>query len=450
MRRALWLAMLAGLGCNPTTPADITIDDETEIDMFFEAVGPEPEVVDAFAQGLGQHPALVEKLGEHRSRLLNFHLETMEDPTTGDWGPGTKFRAVVYDYDANQAYQVQGDMNDPDGVWVGETDAKPAPPLEEIEEAKEILLQDPGLADAWANGDIEFYRAMPPVLDDESGDRVIVLGVRPTDGRGDASLQEEIAGINMSAQTVVHFPEFAPANAKVTGFACNPPPDAFQSSVSRGTQGTARLRMRRGGQELWSFTVTRPSASSGNWGAAVELTDVRYRGKRIFRSANMPLLNVRYVNEECGPYRDWQWEENRFTVGPIRNQIAPGLAIVEWAKTIRETADDEGNFEGVAAYFDTLRQEIVVISEIEAGWYRYMSEWRFGADGTIRPALASTPSRTAAPAIVTFTTPTGVWTSTWAAATTSSSTATRRWAAGRPSPRSPSRSATLRPPSSGG
>jgi Cu2+-containing amine oxidase len=30
-------------------------------------------------------------------------------------------------------------------------------------------------------------------------------------------------------------------------------------------------------------------------------------------------------------------------------------------------------------------QEVVLVSEMTAGWYRYISEWRFHADGTIRP-----------------------------------------------------------------
>jgi len=27
----------------------------------------------------------------------------------------------------------------------------------------------------------------------------------------------------------------------------------------------------------------------------------------------------------------------------------------------------------------------VLVSEMSAGWYRYVSEWRFHADGTIQP-----------------------------------------------------------------
>jgi hypothetical protein len=30
-------------------------------------------------------------------------------------------------------------------------------------------------------------------------------------------------------------------------------------------------------------------------------------------------------------------------------------------------------------------QEAVLVSELQAGWYRYISQWRFHANGTIRP-----------------------------------------------------------------
>ena len=29
--------------------------------------------------------------------------------------------------------------------------------------------------------------------------------------------------------------------------------------------------------------------------------------------------------------------------------------------------------------------EVVIVSQLQAGWYRYASEWRLAADGTIRP-----------------------------------------------------------------
>ena len=47
-----------------------------------------------------------------------------------------------------------------------------------------------------------------------------------------------------------------------------------------------------------------------------------------------------------------------------------------------ETGVDHGNFRGVAVYVDG--DEVVLVSELEAGWYRYVSRWRLHADGTIR------------------------------------------------------------------
>ena len=90
-----------------------------------------------------------------------------------------------------------------------------------------------------------------------------------------------------------------------------------------------------------------------------------------------------YALPDCGPYRDWQWEENPFQVGTIRQTLGDGIALVDHAKTIRELGDDAGNFRGVAAWWDSVNRQAVLQSELEAGWYRYVSEWRFEADGTL-------------------------------------------------------------------
>jgi Cu2+-containing amine oxidase len=39
----------------------------------------------------------------------------------------------------------------------------------------------------------------------------------------------------------------------------------------------------------------------------------------------------------------------------------------------------------VAVYVDVGQQEIVLVSEMQAGWYRYISEWRLHVNGTIKP-----------------------------------------------------------------
>ena len=48
-----------------------------------------------------------------------------------------------------------------------------------------------------------------------------------------------------------------------------------------------------------------------------------------------------------------------------------------------DTGSDTGNFLGVGIYI--LFNEVVFVSEMEAGWYRYITQWRLGTNGTIRP-----------------------------------------------------------------
>ena len=53
----------------------------------------------------------------------------------------------------------------------------------------------------------------------------------------------------------------------------------------------------------------------------------------------------------------------------------------------------QGNFAGVAIY--VAGSEVVLVSEMMAGWYRYITEWRFHANGTLRPrfGFAGTQNR---------------------------------------------------------
>jgi Cu2+-containing amine oxidase len=95
----------------------------------------------------------------------------------------------------------------------------------------------------------------------------------------------------------------------------------------------------------------------------------------------VPILNVRYDGNACGPFRDWQNEESRFQADGAA--VAPGFRLCDDpATTILETDRDRGNFAGVAVFVDG--DEVELVSELEAGWYRYVSRWRLHADGTIR------------------------------------------------------------------
>jgi hypothetical protein len=128
--------------------------------------------------------------------------------------------------------------------------------------------------------------------------------------------------------------------------------------------------------------VTRPAASSGTNGSGIELQYINYKGKTVIRQAHVPILNVKYDEDACGPYRDWQYEEGMIEADG--DDVVPGFRLCSTpAKTILDSRSDQGNFLGVAVYVD--RQEVVLVSEMEAGWYRYISEWRLHANGTIKP-----------------------------------------------------------------
>ena len=157
---------------------------------------------------------------------------------------------------------------------------------------------------------------------------------------------------------------------------------ANQATASNGTAGQVWVTVKQGGQTLWRLLAVRPAASSGTNGSGIEFRFVDDKGKRVLHRAHVPILNVKYDADKCGPYRDWQCEE-----GMIQAQgtvAAPGFMLCgSPAQTIMDTGSDTGNFLGVGIFVQG--SKIVLVSEMHAGWYRYISQWRLAANGTIRP-----------------------------------------------------------------
>jgi len=181
-------------------------------------------------------------------------------------------------------------------------------------------------------------------------------------------------------RAIVRFEEAAPGRSRAFGEVCGP--DYVQQSTTRATAGQVWITVSQGSTVLWKFLAVRPAASSGTRGSGVELRFVDYRGKRVLYRAHVPILNVRYDNDACGPFRDWQNEEGRIQANGV--DVAPGFRLCPApATTILDTGSDAGNYGGVAIYVQG--QEVVLVSEMEAGWYRYISQWRLHANGTIRP-----------------------------------------------------------------
>jgi hypothetical protein len=206
--------------------------------------------------------------------------------------------------------------------------------------------------------------------------RTLGIGLLPV---GD-DRPHEIVGVNMLRRDVVRFERGAPAAARAEATICGVP--YVPQPTVRNAPGRVRVMVRRGGRVLWTFQAVRPAASSGTNGSGIELRYVDYRGKRLLYRAHVPFLNVKYDNNACGPYRDWQNQEGMIKADGT--DVGPGFRLCPTpATTVLDTGDDSGTFLGTAIYLQA--QEVVLVCEMEAGWYRYVSQWRLHADGTIRP-----------------------------------------------------------------
>jgi hypothetical protein len=361
-------------------------NEHSDVQINIEPVGPGPEVIDEVSQALAEHPLVQEHLSEIRSRLLSVELLDPVGAGTTDGLEPDRYLATYFDYTNNQVKLVSGRLDDIQGsVEVSDSIQQPLPTREEFEEAVEILREDPDIGPALSEQRVKPQRAMPPLLTEAT---------RP-DGRIDRTLsvlllsrsdeaRNEIVGANMIERTVLRFPEGAPSGALASDAACGVD-DAEQTPTRRGLLGQFQVTITQGGTTLWSFLVFRPSFSLGTNGSGVTLRDVFYRGKLVLKRAHVPILNVRYDGPGlgfCGPFRDWLYEENWFQADGTN--VAPGIRrCLTPPQTILESGTDTGNFQGVAIYREG--QEVVVVSELEAGWYRYISKWCLYDDGTISP-----------------------------------------------------------------
>ena len=220
---------------------------------------------------------------------------------------------------------------------------------------------------------------MPPLASELVGaERTLHVGL--LDNAADPPNQ--IVAVNMISGAVTTYKENAPPISSATAVLCGVS-GANQGTTSRGTAGQFNLTISANGSPVWQMLVVRPAASSGTRASGVELRDVSYLGKSVLKRAHVPILNVSYENGACGPYRDWQWQEGMFVANGT--DIAPGIRqCTSEPQTMIEARSDTGNFRGVAIYQNPANNEVVIVSELEAGWYRYISRWEFSPLGVIR------------------------------------------------------------------
>jgi hypothetical protein len=354
----------------------------SDFEISLEPVGPSAEDYERLRELILRHAAVREALGDARSLLLSLAIDGPHTETKARriLAPD-RFQAVLYDYTNNRTLRASGLLRNPDELRVEAFGDQPLPSNEEFQLAVSLLRNDDEIGPLLEQQLVTPYPAMPALLDIEAADgrieRTLAVGLLPTDDR----VRHEIVGVNMIQQRVLRFPDGAPPGSMAVNGVCGVVLDANQSTTS-SAPGQVWVNVWQGGQRLWRFLAVRPAASSGTRGSGVELRYVDYRGKRVLYRAHVPILNVRYDNDACGPYRDWQNQEGM--ISAAGNDVAPGFRLCNApATTVLDTGSDTGNFLGVGIYVQG--QEVVLVSEMQAGWYRYVSQWRLHADGTIRP-----------------------------------------------------------------
>jgi hypothetical protein len=349
-----------------------------EIAVDASPSGPSPAVIGRAARvvvdGLRREAAGAEL------RLLS--LQLLDDDAKDRPAGAETALAHVYDYSNNRLLRVCGALDRLDRASVVETAAQPLPTDEEFEAAVEMLAAQSEYGPAIRAGELLAYRPMPPLVPTETPDgrveRTVAIGLVPSTPRG----LHRFVAVNMIRREIVRGFEGA---AHASHDECGPPPSS--GCPATGTSGRVRVTVSQGGTTLWTFDAIRPAASSGTNGSGIELRGVRYRGKQVLYQAHVPILNVEYfpdgIGAGCGPtYRDWQNSETCFQAQGT--DVIPGFRLCPApAQTIIESGTDGGNFRGVAIFAQG--QEAVLVSELQAGWYRYISQWRFHANGTIRP-----------------------------------------------------------------
>lgn len=144
---------------------------------------------------------------------------------------------------------------------------------------------------------------------------------------------------------------------------------------------------------IWELTAIPVSLSSGPSGSGLEIRDVKYRGISVLKRGHVPMLNVRY-EAGCGCFRDWMTSNTRFDAANVTGTCfaEPPVGTSTTVCDMGIGVGDVGNFRGIA--MEDFGDGFTLVTQSEAGWYRYRMSWTFEVDGTIRPefGFSHTPS----------------------------------------------------------
>ena len=386
----LGIALLAGLAtANENAPKrEKRIQKPVQIKVT--PWGPTQEMVDQAKSRVERSQPVQNALKGAKYRILEFqYVDNGGSDKSALTVAPTRFRVVFYDYTNDRTIIAEGDFAGSETITVREAAFQPNPSDEEFNEAVRIVSGDARFASFMRGEQLRAFQPMPPVtILDGTTERLVNVGL---EAQGETT-RNEVVSVSLKRGEVIRYDSGAPQTSRAEPDACGIPA-ASQGSTSNGTAGQYQMTVTQDGTTLWEMLVIRPSASSGNSSerSGIEIRDVKYKGKMVLKRGHVPVLNVQYVGNSCGPYRDWQYQEGSFDAPATgATNPAPGIRILaagQIAKTALDSGNDTGNFNGVAVYTQDAGygMETVMVTEMNAGWYRYIMEWRFAPDGTIRP-----------------------------------------------------------------
>ncbi|MGH9223038.1 MAG: hypothetical protein ACRD2W_04475 [Acidimicrobiales bacterium] len=305
------------------------------------------------------------------------------------------FHAVLADMAGSVVVEADGYLWELDRVEARPTPRPRLPNDEEHAWAADLVRRDKALAARIDAGEAELYRPTPPLASARDADgsvlRKVTVGVRET--APDGTVTHRTLAVSSSDGEVTEVsPPSHEEGGLPPGTPAPPGPPAPQPPAT-GDRSQARVRVWRGEDLLWDLVVVRPQASSGANGSGVELRAVDFLGVRVLHRANVPIANVAFEDGQAS--RNWLNEESPFeapadadadadaSVDP--DPVAGFRVCTAPPCTILQRGEGGGDYRGVALHLDG--DDLVIVSQLEAGWYRYVSEWRLNADGTIRPRL---------------------------------------------------------------
>lgn len=301
----------------------------------------------------------------------------------------TLFDATIYDYTVEKAFELVLDAH---GEEISRKILGFQPDLaqSELDDAMAIVSAESLWSAGVKNGSYEIYRPMPPITVDKQGRRMVNVGIMNQVGGSHELRENEIVSVHIPTGTIARYGQGAPETSLATSslLACGPGTSDCGSSGSCATGTTTYQIEWPTPNPVWKVHVRRPSCTDSvqGQGTGLELTDVYYKGKMVFKRAEVPVLNVKYQGDTCGPYRDWLDSEDCFQATGVDTfsgmRVTTGNPL---PSTLCESDVDSGNFRGVAIHDQG--SSLWLLTETTAGWYRYVMEWRLFLDGSIEPVF---------------------------------------------------------------